>query len=470
MEINESVKTLGPSSSKSPKSWAALISNGEMADANFELIEKAQKEIFLVEFLMRDDEFGLMKLALLRRKCREGVRIHVHVDAFHLLVNPALVKHLLDEGVHFTVFNELSFSRLNKVTARNHCKILIIDGTWLKMGDANTGNEYVHWGEGHQMKSIDVIIRGPEAARMRGFTEELMNCDLSKTPEIEIASAKAVNAQRAHIENLKNLAKTFFELLQIQMDAPDQFTRPQKVLITEEELLHAKKLLNEAELRFFERAQRMQPVPSSSLLWKKRVLQESTVHFHADPIDKSLDHRGVGPAIRAFLRSATGEITIVTPYLLLTDEMQHNIENALANSVKIRIYTNSLSSTDNRTTQMAYEYRLQQIAALDLSGALEVYEYQGAETIHAKFILRDKKDCMVMTYNLDWRSEVLNLETAVEFASPCLTQDLQDWLNEHQERFHLVATEGRVLKVPEGDVAASNIFKRLVIQAIEKQL
>lgn len=454
--------------SKKASTWAALISNGDMADANFELIEKAQEEIILVEFLVRDDEFGLMKLALLRRKVRSGVRIHVHVDAFHLLVNPALVKHLIDEGIHFTVFNELNLSRLHKVTARNHCKILIVDGEWLKMGDANTGNEYVHWGDGHQMKSIDVIIKGTETTRMRRFSKDLMKCELAKTPEIEVASEKLVFAQRTHVANLKQIAKTFFEILQIQMDAPDQFTRPQKVFITERELEDAKRALDDAESRYLERLRNLATPASDG--WKKRSLLAPEVRFHMDPMDKSSAHKGVGHAIKNFIRKARREITIVTPYLLLTDEMRANIKAALERGVRVRIYTNSIRSTDNRTTQMAYEYRLEDVSELGLKGALEVYEYQGDETIHAKFILRDQKDCMVMTYNLDWRSEILNLETAVEFCSRALTEDLRDWLELHAHHFKLVLKDGDLLKSSVADLTTSTLLKRLVIQAIEKQL
>lgn len=459
--------------------WAALVSNGEMADANFELIEAAKKEIYLVEFLMRDDEFGLMKLAVLRKKCRLGIKVHLHVDAFHLLVNPALVKHLMDEGIDLTVFNQFSFARLNRVTARNHCKILIVDNCWLKMGDSNTGNEYVHWGSGHQMKSMDVIIQGKLASEVRRFANSLIHSSLSKTPEIEISAKAEAETQRQQIENLKQIAKTCFELLQIQMDAPDQFTRPQNVFITAPELQAAINLLDQAETSYEVRRQQQKRPHENP--WQKRPLLNADMRFHADPVDKSEGDVGVAKAIRHFIEKATSELVIVTPYLLLTDDMRAILKAALVRNVKIQIYTNSLQSTDNTTTQMAYEYRLDEVAALGASGkhcALQVFEFQGAETIHAKFILRDhlgksallKATCMVMTYNLDWRSEVLNLETAVEFKSRALCDDLQTWLKQHRQQFALVAANGRVLKKSTLPVNPSDLVKRFIIQAIEKQL
>lgn len=446
-------------------SWAAVITNGDMARANFDLIAAAKKEIYIVEFLFRDDEFGRAKLALLRRKSREGVRVHLHVDAFHFLVNPALIYHLLSEGLDVTVFNELRFARLHKVTSRNHCKLLIVDDHVLKIGDANTGNEYVLWGPGHHMKSVDVIIDGPVAIEARRFAQSLIACADTNVPQIEIASVAKVRSQRRHIRSMKSAAKKFFGALRIQMDAPDQFTRPHRVLISETEVAET---IHSLDLADADLARTVAPGTLSS--YRKRTLRPEQVAFFGDSLEKDHGPHALASHIAKLFQRAQSDIVIVTPYLLLTPGMKAALHEALRRGVRVRIFTNSIESTDNRTTQIAYEYDLENLAA----EGFEIFEYGGKETLHAKFISVDQKWSMVMTYNFDWRSELLNLETAVELTSESVTADLHAWLDQHESNFHLVAEGGSVKKSDLTKILPptwpGRLFQRLVIHFLQKQL
>lgn len=445
--------------------WAAIVSNGDMASANFRLIEAAKQEVISIEFLMRDDEFGLMKLALLRKKAREGVPVLMHVDAFHLLVHPSIVKHLMDEGINITIFNELSLRKLLKISFRNHSKALIVDGHWLKMGDSNTGNEYVHWGDGHHMKSIDVVIENEITDRARRFALDLVSNPLSKVPEIEVASDTAVTLQREQIRVLGSATQLVFKAMQIQMDSPGHVTRPQKMLITAGELKRAQERLDQAE-KDYELQFKMPPDDFTSE-WKKRSLKAGTLKFHCDPITDKGICQGVDAAVQKFICAAKEELTIVTPYLIVTQEMRQAIRYALANGAQVRFYTNSLKSTDNLTTQLAYEFRLKELANL---GPLEIYEFTGPDTIHAKFIVRDNSECMIMTYNLDWRSEVMNLETAVEFSSREIANDLVDWLDQHIPHFFSVVRGGKIKKQLVKFTSPRQRVRKFLIQAIERHL
>lgn len=465
MTYSESEPTQNEGLTTDAIGWAAIVSNGDMAAANFRLIEAAKKEVISIEFLMRDDEFGLMKLALLRKKAREGVPVLMHVDAFHLLVHPAIIKHLMDEKINITIFNELSLRRLMKVSFRNHSKALIIDGHWLKMGDSNTGNEYVHWGEGHHMKSIDVVIENEITDKARSFALDLVSNVLSKVPEIEIASNTAVSLQREQIRKLGTATQLVFKALQIQMDSPSHVTRPQKMLITDQELQQAQKELDQAEREYENKFKSAQKDFSSD--WKKRSLTAGSLRFHCDPISDKGICQGVDAAVQRFICGAKEELTIVTPYLIVTQEMRQAIRYALANGAQVRFYTNSLKSTDNLTTQLAYEFRLQELAKL---GRLEIYEYAGPDTIHAKFIVRDHVDCMIMTYNLDWRSEVMNLETAVEFSNREVTNDLLEWLDQHISKFYSVVRAGKIKKQLVDFSSPSQRVRKFLIQAIERHL
>lgn len=447
-------------------SLVGLISNGDIAQTSFALIQSAESEIISIDFLMRDDEFGLRKMALLREKRRQGKRVVMHVDAFHLMVDPALVLHLIREGVEFTVFNEWTFNRFLQFSVRNHSKMLIIDGRYLKTGDSNTGNEYVHWGgSGQKMKSLDLIVEGPAVSRAREGALNLLKHPWVTRPEIRIASESEVSSQRARMKIMNETAQFLFRAFQIQMDAPQQITKPACLLVTSAEVDRARAKLDEAG--------RLPPEgrnpagPGSACPWVRLMVPVPSVRLYVDEVRPKGSASGVDQAVYRFMSEARETLDVVSPYLIPTDEMKKAVDQARHRGARVRFFTNSMNSTDNQTTQYAYEYRLEELAALEPA---EILEYEGPETLHAKFIVRDGRDAMVMTYNIDWRSEIMNLENAVEFTSSELADDLGRWLRSAKGRFTPVVREGRLLKTPLSEKRPGDFMRRLLIQSIEKHL
>lgn len=451
---------------------ATLVSDGEnIARANLSLIENAEREVISLEFLLRDDEFGMMKMALLRRKAREGKRVIVHVDSFHLMVDPSVIWNLMNEGIEFTIFNKLTLKSFPKMSYRNHSKGLIVDQSIFKTGDSNTGDEYVHWEpNGFRMKSLDVIIEGPVAAEARKYAFALMTSPLAQAPQFKITSQAEVEEQRKQIRTLIKLTKLFFRTLFVQMDAPEHIARPQCIYLTQDEVDRARQKLDEAESRY-DAYKAKAPLHS----WKQSTACPFSMKFYCDPIENKSLCPGVNAAVLNFINGAEKQLSIVSPYLIFTNDMKQAIDQALKRGVHIHFYTNSLKSTDNHTTQMAYEYRFQEMArsgtfSNEGLGALQISEYQGPETLHAKFMVRDQSSSMIMTYNIDWRSESKNLETAVEFDCPLLSEALRTWISNHQQQFSLVANQGKVHKMLVEPTTAADLVKKLVILSIEKHL
>lgn len=440
---------------------ATIVFNGDISHATFDLIEMASNEIISMEFLLRDDDFGMMKLALLRKKAREGKKVFVHVDSFHLLVDPAIVYHLSQEGVEFSVYNDLTIKQAFKFSYRNHCKFLIIDNKIFKTGDSNSGNEYVHWESDRKMKSLDLIFEGPLTVRARNYAIEVLKSPFTSTPQFRTVTPGEAETQRRRVGKLKGAMKSFLQTLLIQTDGPDEIVKPEQIWITPEELARASEKLDQAEKNY------KQWRKANKSNWRANKINTPQVEFFSDPVSSDGKHSVVSEAVAQFITSTEHELAIVSPYLILTPKMKASLKLALDKGVKIKIYTNSQTSTDNRTTQLAYEYHFEEIAKL---GPIELYEFKGPETLHAKMMIKDQKNCMMMTYNIDWRSEIKNLETALEFKSPQMTRQMQDWLDRHQNEFTLVAKGQAALREPLRDESSSDYFRRLVIFSIEKHL
>ena len=107
---------------------------------------------------------------------------------------------------------------------------------------------------------------------------------------------------------------------------------------------------------------------------------------------------------------AQEDVNIVSPYLIPTPKLMAAFSNLRQRGVRVRIITNSLHSTDNLFTQAGYRNLRQQMVAM----GIEIYEYNGPDTIHAKVVVVDNRIAIIGTYNLDPRSERLNREVGIK--------------------------------------------------------
>ncbi|WP_367986280.1 cardiolipin synthase [Streptococcus sp. ZY1909104] len=103
------------------------------------------------------------------------------------------------------------------------------------------------------------------------------------------------------------------------------------------------------------------------------------------------------------IQSATDYIYIMTPYLVLDDEMIDNLTYAAKRGVKVKlllphIYDKKSAMLAARTDFPTY-----------LESGIEIYEYQPG-FVHSKVVLVDDKKATVGTVNMDFRSFYLNFE------------------------------------------------------------
>jgi putative cardiolipin synthase len=134
-------------------------------------------------------------------------------------------------------------------------------------------------------------------------------------------------------------------------------------------------------------------------------------------------------ALAELLAGAEREVSIQSPYLVLSEPAFALFRELRARGVQIRISTNSLASTDNLNAFSGY-YDLREEL---IEAGIEVFEYRPnpavqAEimarysaqratvpvfAVHAKTLVVDRRVVYVGTYNLDPRSENLNTEVGV---------------------------------------------------------
>jgi cardiolipin synthase len=108
-------------------------------------IEKAQRHIHLLYYIIRDDELGRRVIGSLTRKAREGLEVRIlYDDIGSSSVSPRFFRELKEAGGEVAAFFPSTIRYLNfRVNFRNHRKLAVIDGKIGYIGGFNIGNEYI---------------------------------------------------------------------------------------------------------------------------------------------------------------------------------------------------------------------------------------------------------------------------------------------------------------------------------------
>ena len=167
---------------------------------------------------------------------------------------------------------------------------------------------------------------------------------------------------------------------------------------------------------------------ASEIIW-------GDITFLSDRPGKNSGQAGLGGGgeitreLVRLLEGADESVTIQSPYLVMEDEWVDFFGRLAGRGVRIRIITNSLSSTDNMLAYSGYHKKRDRL----LKAGIEIYEYMPHPAIqmelmgrrpespekapvfaiHAKSMVVDGKYAYIGTFNLDPRSANLNTEVGV---------------------------------------------------------
>jgi cardiolipin synthase len=123
-----------------------ILNNGaETFDAIFKAIKSATHHIHLEYYILEDDKIGRQLIALLKKKCSEGVEVRIIVDDVgSWSLKQKFFNDLRASGIEIYPFMEVRFPRLtSRVNFRNHRKILIVDGKTGFTGGINFADRYL---------------------------------------------------------------------------------------------------------------------------------------------------------------------------------------------------------------------------------------------------------------------------------------------------------------------------------------
>lgn len=137
-----------------------LLTGQEKFDDLFTAIKQAKSSIHLEYFNFRNDSIANQLFNLLADKVKEGVEVRALFDAFGNMSNnkplrKKELKNLRERGIDIYEFDPIRFPWVNHVFARDHRKIVVIDGAIAYTGGMNVADYYINGtkvvGEWHDM-------------------------------------------------------------------------------------------------------------------------------------------------------------------------------------------------------------------------------------------------------------------------------------------------------------------------------
>ncbi len=131
-----------------------------------EVLERAEKYIFLEYFIIQEGKMWNSILDILCRKAKAGVDVRLIYDDLgcFLLLPHDYESRLLKMGIRCVVFNRFRPALSTLQNHRDHRKIAVIDGKWAFTGGVNLADEYINERNKHgHWKDAAVFLSGAAA-------------------------------------------------------------------------------------------------------------------------------------------------------------------------------------------------------------------------------------------------------------------------------------------------------------------
>lgn len=368
-------------------------------------------------YMVHEDMVGILYMDQLLEAADRGVRVRFLLDDIDEGERDFKLA-LFDYHPNFEVriFNpfgrntgkSLQFlTGFGKQTRRAHNKSFTVDNIVTVLGGRNMGDEYFAADAEMGFADMDVIGVGPVARQVSASFDQYWNSSLSYPIRMLIDQQPTEQDYRAAREKLAAYV---------------------------------------VGLQDSEYLQHLRTSTLASDIRAKHVgFSWADSNVYADPPEKLMVKTGeeayqMFTDLKPYLKSAKKDLTIVSPYFVPGREGTESLVKLRESGVRVRVLTNSLSSTDVSIVHAGYSrYR----KAL-LRGGVELYELNSTTeredrkafsrgevavaktSLHAKEFSVDRKLVFIGSLNLDPRSIVQNTEIGVVIKSEALAEMLTD--------------------------------------------
>jgi putative cardiolipin synthase len=388
------------------------------------LAQNAERSIDAQYYLFHNDLTGKLLMHELIQAANRGVRVRLLVDDMDLagrdLGAAALDSHPNMEVRLFNPFSRKTgrfsqfITRMGSVTRRMHNKSYTVDNQATILGGRNIGDAYFEADPDLAFGDLDVLCIGPVPGEVSESFDRYWNNELAY-PAL----------------TLKGRPLTPEELEQMRRKLDDY-------ALEQSDSAYLKALRNSPLANNLRQ-------DSVRFSWGEADVIYDQPEKLVKAFNKTQYH--LAPKLEPYFKGVRSELIIISPYFIPGKEGVAFLTQLSQRDVKVRILTNSLSSTDVGIVHSGYAKYRKPL----LRGGVELYEVnkkltrgerkekkgdQGSSkaSLHAKTFIFDRKQVFIGSLNLDPRALVHNTEIGVVFSSSEIAKGISDWFDDNIER------------------------------------
>lgn len=330
---------------------------------------------------------------------------------------------LAHPNIHVALYEPLDLIRPWTIQNRFHDKMIIVDGAMLLTGGRNIGSRYFFYelednSGTTPLRDRDVLV----------FADGGMQDTTREDVPLAVTEAREYFERIWRHEWTQERKQPAWD--SETADAAAEHTRRSRNNIAE---------LLEGSPESMDDGPRTLPVQ-----WQRRGVTADTVRFFTNPLERMNKTPKVLRTLAAFLSGAEEEAWIQSPFFVTNSPMETILETFPRDNQVL--LTNAPATNPNWFAVSGYLNQRTEFA----SGARTLYEYQGADSIHAKAWLIDERYSFIGAFNMDPRSAFLSTESMLFIQS-------EEFGRQHRRAMERITEES--LAVTETDGALSAIPK-----------
>ncbi|EMI21339.1 phospholipase D/Transphosphatidylase [Rhodopirellula maiorica SM1] len=369
----------------------------EMYQHLFELIDSATESLYVLSFIMADDDLGHKIMDKLAAKARAGVDVKLLVDGVGAFLMPdEMLDTVRDAGGEAMTFKPVSrLSRFAYLNFRNHRKLVIADGKRAFVGGANLVQyEITDQPDEDTWVDLCVAITGPAACQVEAVfrsdwrfvnrDHSLDEADLQKEiPCCGVFQPKSCDSK--------------------QTESSDGNTEPCERIDGKSGDCDSQKDGSEHQGGSTANAE-----------------HDGASRVQVIPIGADGPGEVMEDLLITAIQRATKRVWIVTPYFIPSSIAMRSLEMACRREIDVRIMFPNVSD------MMPADYaRFEYSRDLHEAGA-RVLRYRDG-VVHTKAVLVDDEVAFIGSANFDMRSFFLNYEMMLAIHDPRVLHELGDW-------------------------------------------
>lgn len=375
------------------------------------MIERANDKIILSTFDFKSDNSGKDILASLLNAANNDIDVKILVDGypafFHMNNNKYFIALSSHENIEIKIYNSPKIIKPWKSQGRLHDKYLIVDNELYILGGRNTYDFFLG-DEGYKNHDRDLLVYNtrPESRQssiydLIDYFETVWDYKESKIYHDDVKEAKKKRVVKARQE-LEDIYQTNIE-------------KNSKLL---------------GDFNYFEYTNEV----------NKISLLTNPIHIHSkEPT--------VFYSLVKLMKNAKNDVNIHTPYIVCNDIMYDSFESICNGNADVSIMTNSVANNGNPFGASDYLLNRNKI----LQTGLNIYEYEGGVSYHAKSITVDDNISIIGSFNIDMRSVYLSTEMMLVVDSEDINKQLNGYMEEYEANAVRIIDKNNI-EIPDGVV------------------